>query len=305
MRAWDVEFDSLEATRKEASNNEKDYFIANRDKVKRTLLGAAAYTGGTPRPGLSAVVNLPAVRAVLFLLRRDASRGHGVYENRYTYAARVGQALKLNSVRAEIDQALADIAANEDLTKTSGLTATNGHYAAMDLNGPGVRYYGDICLVLKENALPTDTLILERNSFEVRVPPTAGRPGTVKEKLKKWAGQWRAHGVFMAAMRVMAGRPLGLRLMTTGTVSNGLIEDEDYLEIVIHKRFYPKNVAEVRVTAEDAAAEALIGDRARVGLAPTGAEALWRYRRRVAARLARRPVRNLPLRVVTTTGRAR
>ncbi|WP_187431192.1 hypothetical protein ROLI_013610 [Roseobacter fucihabitans] len=299
MRAWDVEFGDLEAKGDTVTEDEKAYFTANRDIAKKTLSGNAAYAGGTPRSALCAVVNLPAVRAVLFLLPSAPSKGHGEYQNRYTYAATVGKALPTNGVREKIDAALADIVVE------NGLTKTNGHYAAMDLNGTGVRYFGDVCLVLKDCTVAADTLILERNGFEVRVPPVAAGDDTLEAELTKWAGKWAKHAVSMAAMRVIDGRPLGRRLMTTGTVSDRLIEDEDYLEVIMHAGFEPKDVAEVRVTAEDAGAEALIGDRARVGLAPTGAEALWRYRRRLATRLARGSGRNMLVRVVTTTGRAR
>jgi hypothetical protein len=299
MRYWDVEFDDLEASGQGVSDDEKDYFNANKDITKKTLSGKAAYIGGKPRSALCAVVNLPAVRAVLFLMPYDQTKGHGVYENQYTYASRVGEPLKNNGVRKEIDEALARI------SKRDGLAAKNGHYAAMDLNGTGVRYFGDVCLVLKEDTVAPKTLILERNSFEVRVPPADRKTGSVAEKLENWAGKWGAHAVYMAAKLIMEGQPLGQRLMKTGTISDRLIEDEDYLEVIMHKGFKPDDVAEVRVTAEDAAAEALIGDRARVGLAPTGAEALWRYRRRLATWLARSTASKLPVRVVTTTGRAR
>lgn len=273
------------------------YHNANLDIAKETLEGSAAFAGGQLRACLCAVVNLPAVRAVWFMMDAARGSGRGVYENRYTHAARVGARLPPNSARERIDEALAGIASWNQLSRT------NGHYAAMELNGTGVRYYGDVCLVLKDATVDADTLVLERNSYEVRVPPASRSGRDLTEILQDWSGTWSGDAVLMAAHKVMDGRSFGDRRMTAGTVSDLVVEDEDYLEVVLHHGFEPKDLAEVRVTAEEAAAEALIGDRTRVGPAPTAAQALWRFRRRVAATLARG--RGLQVRVVTTTGRAR
>lgn len=306
MAGWKDKFD--EARMVPAKDDVADFFNANLDAAREALEGTSAFAGGRPRPALRAVINLPAVRAVRFLAPEDAARGQGIYENRYTYAARVGRALPEGSVREEIDQALAGLDAS------GKLTTENGHYATMELNGTGVRYYGDVCLVPKDDAVTEETLVLERNSYEVRVPPAARDAGTTQDKLAAWVGTWGADAIFMAARKVVSNHPKGTRRMTTGTVSDGLVADEEYLEVVLPRdveergdapkdeRLRPSELSELRVTAEDAAHEALIGDQARVGMAPTGAQALWRYRRRVAAMLARR--RGLPFRVVTTTGRA-
>jgi hypothetical protein len=301
---WEKIYDALR--RPNATTDQDRYHNANWETVKDTLEGSAAYAGGQGRAGICAVVNLPAARALWFLLPPSKGPGCGVYENRYRNAARVGAALPSGSAREKIDQALEDISDDPKLTKTSG------HYAAVELNGTGIRYFGDICLVLKADTVEPKTLTLLRNSFEVRVAPAASKldglrgrayEQELRQVLADWAGQWDPDGVFIAASRIMENRPDGTRRMTTGAVSDGVLEDEDYIELILSHGFAHSGVDEIRVTAEDAGAEALIGDQAHVGMAPSGAAALWRFRRRITTMLARRIP--LTVRVVTTTGRTR
>jgi hypothetical protein len=43
--------------------------------------------------------------------------------------------------------------------------------AAAELNGAGIRFYGDVCLVLKPAAIAPDTKVLDRNSYDVLREP--------------------------------------------------------------------------------------------------------------------------------------
>lgn len=304
MCNWKKRFD---VTRKshDGQTNEM-YFRANCDVVRDTLGGIAAYAGGTARAAVSVVVNMPAYRAARFMKPQSRGSGFGRYENRYSYSRRVGQPLNNDSAREQIDRALADI------DPSSALSKRNGHYAAMELNGTGIRYFGDICLVLKPDIVDDETLTLQRNSYEVRVRPSLDRydklsgalqRGKFLEILHEWAGRWAKDGVLLAACKIMETHPPQTRRMTTGTVSDRVLEDEDYIELIMSHGFGRRDVAELRLTAEDAASEALIGDQARVGLTPTASQALWRFRRRVATLRARGI--GIPVRVVTTTGRSR
>ncbi len=282
------------------------YFEANKRTVTATLTGAPAHGGGRARQGLCVVVNLPARRAISFLMPHSPGTGQGMYHNRYAHAQIVGKPLPTGGAREKLDKALSDISPDRKLS------ARSGHYAALEVNGTGVRYFGDVCLVLKPETVGAETLTLLRNSYDVRTPPASekldGLTGDdwdkqVRDILTSWMGAWGDDGVYIAATKIMANAPDTNRRMTTAHVSGGVLSDEDYIEVVLSHGFDPTAVAELRVTVDDAAAEALIGDRTRVGHPPSAAEALWRFRRRVVSMRAQS--RNLPVRVITTTGRAR
>jgi hypothetical protein len=304
MPSWKETFDALSCN--SMLTEFVSYFEANKQVVTGTLSGAPAHGGGQPRTGLHVVVNLPSRRAISFLMPPSAGTSQGKYQNRYAYARIVGKPLPTSGARDKIDEALAEV------SQDSNLGARDGHYAAMEVNGFGVRYFGDICLVLKPETVDADTLTLLRNSYDVRTLPASqsldGLTGQswdneVRQIFKSWMGKWARDGVHIAATKIMTNAPYTNRRMTTAHVSGGVLNDEDYIEVVLSHEFGPSDVEELRVSAEDAAAEALIGDRTRVGHPPSASDALWRYRRRVASKLAQS--HNLPARVITTTGRAR
>lgn len=86
-------------------------------------------------------------------------------------------------------------------------------------------------------------------------------------------------------------------------MSDGVLEDEDYLEALMTRSFGPREIQEVRLSAADVALDERIRSRGLSGFPPTHAELLWRRRRRVSeGRLAEK---RIPVRVVTTTGRTR
>jgi hypothetical protein len=305
---WPALFGGLKS---QATDQEsQDYFDANKDMVISTLQGNSPHGGAQQRHGLCVVFNLSALNAIRFLLSQRRGPGFGTYLNRYSAQKPAGSPLAGPSVRDRIDAALSAISAKLNLVP---LGQTDAHYGAMELNGTGIRYFGDICLVLRADNVDPKTLILLRNSYDLNVTPVSRRFGGLtrtaqddlaEEILKdEWAGEWLAHGHFIAAKKIMDAAPETTRRMTTARISQGVLDDEDYVEVVRAGTFTPGAILEIRLTAEDAAAEALIGDRARVGHPPSAAQALWRNRRRAVARLAEEHA--LPIRVVTTSGRTR
>ena len=86
-------------------------------------------------------------------------------------------------------------------------------------------------------------------------------------------------------------------------ISTGILEDEDYIEVLKTQSFGTHDIAEVRLSAADVAMDGRIRSRAESGLPPSHAELLWRRRRRVAE--ARLTEKDIPIRVVTTLGRSR
>ena len=109
----------------------------------------------------------------------------------------------------------------------------------------------------------------------------------------------------MAVVKILEGRADDRRRMTTGAVSQGVLSDEDYIEVPKRGSFAAKDLEECRLGAADAAAEARIADRLHNGPPPSFAELQWRHRRRVAEALLANGPDRVPVRVVVTVGRDR
>lgn len=303
---WNKKATSLSPPAAPASATAHDYFAANVDMVRRTLNGKGPHSTSSPAPGMRIVYNLPARHALSFLDHSSSLPGRGAYLNRTDVNRVIGKPLPKNSLRDRVDQAVC-AAAN---VLRSSLTPQTAYYGAMELNGTGIRYFGDVCLVLAPN--DDDPVMLIRNSYDLSVPPVVNRllPLTPIAQDRKaariaieWIGKWKSDACDMAIVKVMTHAAPTERRMTVGQVSKAILDDEDYIEIVRSKTFRPSDIEEIRLTAEDAALEARIADRIRVGGAPTSADMLWRFRRRwvdYAARQAGRVTRT-----VTSTGRAR
>ncbi|MFN5997176.1 MAG: hypothetical protein ACK47C_00605 [Paracoccaceae bacterium] len=308
MIDWQTLFDGLKGQAPDQFS--RDYFEANKDMVVSTLQGNSPHGGAQQRHGLCVVFNLSALNVIRFLLSQRRGPGFGTYLNRHSAQRPVGRPHAGPSIRDRIDAALSAISTTLNLVPLGPIDA---HYGAMELNGTGIRYFGDICLVLRADNVDPKTLILLRNSYDLNVTPVSRRFGglnrTAQDDLAQtilkdeWAGEWLAHGHFIAGKKIMDAAPETTRRMTTAQISQGVLDDEDYVEVVRAGSFTSHALLEIRQTAEDAAAEALIGDRSRIGHTPSAAHALWRHRRRAVARLAQEHA--LPIRVVTTSGRTR
>ena len=103
------------------------------------------------------------------------------------------------------------------------------------LGGTGVRYYGEYCVVLKEDphVVPDDTLVLDRNSYDVMFEPLKGC-GPVDGIVKRLRGQWDDGLVAMVKMRILPALGAAPRLATSGTASDVLLHDENFVEV--HKQ---------------------------------------------------------------------
>jgi len=104
----------------------------------------------------------------------------------------------------------------------------------------------------------------------------------------------------MALRRVLSEVTHNVRLVTSGTVSERLLRDQEYIEVHLDGTFTPTDLEEVRLSPDDAA-EFAIAERERQGLHTTLVEHIWRQRRAdVIQDLAKA---KLPVRVVTLHGR--
>lgn len=193
------------------------------------------------------------------------------------------------------------------------LDCKNTYFGAAELNGTGVRFYGDYCLVLRPGAPQREFQILDRNSYDVIREPLStiignevtqgGQLEKRKELLQDMAGRWGSDLCDMVSLRMLGALNSSWRRITTGQVSQGILLDEDYIEVLRQGSFGPQDLEEARTSGADVALEAQIIENARDGSAPPLAEQLWcRQRRRAAMSLRKAGIR---VRVPTVSGRVR
>ncbi|MEU1973178.1 hypothetical protein ABZ477_16100 [Microbacterium sp. NPDC019599] len=240
---------------------------ANEDIVRRVVLGIDPHTDEQDTDsGVRVVVNVAAVHVPSVL--KDG------YKNRYDLnkAPIVGSR---QDKRLDVDTAVAAI---------DGVTPAGLYYAAMELNGAGMRFYGDFGMVLKTERIDEDQLVLFMNSFDIEREPLRGRvngdPERRAEAAREIAGGWRDRAEMVwQKLRDNGGIPQA-RLISSAAVSHGVLDDEDYLEVPLSGSFGSGNVDHVRTAAPDAAREAAItNNEARRGLT----QSQWVSQRRHAA----------------------
>src|SRR4029079_16002742 len=61
---------------------------------------------------------------------------------------------------------------DEALAKLTAGPKESIYFGAVELNGTGVRFYGDLCLILAPQNVPQTTVILESNSYDLVRPPS-------------------------------------------------------------------------------------------------------------------------------------
>jgi hypothetical protein len=271
------------------------YKRANADLIRRILNGFGIDSGRQrPNAGMRVVFNVPAVH-VSAILKDGFKNAHDLAAGRLGDPAPEG----VSSRRARIDQAITAAGRFTDATKL--------YYGAVELNGAGMPYYGDMCLVLRPASIADETAVLFRNSYDLDRDPIRSRVGGEDCKLQDEAGEligrWPDDVPEMAICKIVEGAPDTARLCTTAAVSGGVLCDEDYLEVVRERAFDAEDIAEVRTSATDAGAEALIAQRQVSGPIPTAAQSLWRQRRRDAERTIE--ATGIAVRIVTTVGRLR
>lgn len=187
----------------------------------------------------------------------------------------------------------------------------NVYFGAVELNGSGIRFYGDVCLVLKRDALRDDTAVLDRNSYDLVRPPISqiieqaapNQDRARKDQALQLKGSWKADLGAMAAVKAFQVLVLRLRRSTTGQISEAVRDDEDYMEVLRIGSFRAADLQEARLSAAEAAHDALTGQRLLSRPAPRLEALIWRHRRRIAEQDLRRS--GVPVRIVTTSGRTK
>ena len=253
---------------------------ANADAVQSVL----RTTQGTR---VRVVVNISSAHVPSFCDRTKANL-YPAYLNTYDLEkakARAGASPPAShwKPREVVDHALAGI---------HGKPMEEMYFAAADLNGTGVRFYGDVTLVLHADEVEETTLVLDRDSYDVLMPPystvvDAFRGHATRQYVRRlilgWlSGRWSADLPLIGATKVLGLTGARNRRFTTGQIAQALLDDEDYVEVIRHRSFDATCLDSARVSIDDVAIEADIDRRSASKRPPSHLEALWLLQRRDA-----------------------
>jgi hypothetical protein len=286
----------------------KEYADANAEGVSAAIVGRGPF-GEDPDPdaGAHAIANIASVHIPSFVrasLKQPPDPKP--YKNGYDLKRyRVGdpEPDKTLKRREKVDRAL---------PLPDGSRPWDIYFTAVELNGAGIRFYGDVGLLLRKDRVDANTTILDRNSYELVRDPIATRirNGTAGTEDQRWrneaeklAGVWSKDLRDIGIIKVMGDLGCGARRWTPGQISNALLDDEDYIEVLLTGSFSTRNLSEARIAADDAAYENLIAERSRLGPPPRFESLLWRHQRRNAD--AALQAARVPVHVAVTSGRVR
>jgi hypothetical protein len=302
FRDWDKEATDFLATAADAQRSA--YGNANLNTCKDLVAGRDPYSGNEDgESGARMVVNISSAHIPAFCAASRRSDPKP-YKNGYDLGTfRIGSPGPDADVREIVDDAL---------PLNAGLTPKDVYFGALELAGAGIRFYGDVCLVLRSGAIAAGTLILDRNSFDLISEPLRSlinNPpvGVSQEQARRkeatdLAGHWNEDRGSMAGLRALQSIGLTLRRYTGGQIAEAIRQDEDYIEIVKAHSFSTTELQEARFSASEAAYDALTADRDNNGPPPRLEALQWRYRRRTAEKELRNM--GVTVGVVTTSGRS-
>lgn len=220
----------------------------------------------------------------------------GDYKNAYQMPVVNGKQRRPSKTRIRVDRLI-------------GLSdPATTYFCALEMSGPGVRFYGEYCAVLKS---PDDarrvSRVLDRNSYELICNPLKsylegfderGRRGFIDGLGAAFRSRDCAD---LLAIRVMQTQNGHSRLLTSGTIGAAVIRDEDYVEAYHEGPIALPTVLELREGGEEKAIEASINGRWLAMQNVSVEEMLW-LRRREAVRGAARKA-GIPTTTVIASGR--
>lgn len=284
------------------------YLVANVDAIQRAASGMGPDSDKVDsHAGARVVVNLSSVHVPAFCAA-SKNKEATPYKNAYDLDA-IAPAMGANAPsdrRRLVDAAL-------PLSKSKKQTPASTYFGTVELHGAGIRFYGDICLVLKAKAITSDTVLLDRNSYDVLRSPAReeidrqsdpkAQASARSDMLRDWRGLFKRDGGAMVAIKVLGLLGARERRLTTGQISEAVRDDEDYIEVLRHGSFAADELQEARISAADAAHDAFVGTRLRGRPVPRLEALIWRDRRGRAERALRSC--GVPVVIVTTGGRTR
>lgn len=267
---WSVRLDEW---LRERSPEYEAFHHANASHIAQSILEGEA--------ALRMVVNIPP-DALLGFLRV------GRYQNAYERKVAIGLSPNnVNERRRRVDQLLFESEAGRY------------YFGALALGGCGVRFYGEYCMVLREVA--PETRLMDRNSWDIEFEPL--NRCDPKEVVRFLKGQWGSDATHIAKLKVLPQLMERVRLTTTGTVSEALLNDESFVEVHKKDSFVPKDLYEIREPTTGPSVEAQLRYRCDQGQHLSVEEAIWLHRRSYLNReLANNRIRP---RIVETSGRSR
>jgi hypothetical protein len=242
-----------------------------------------------PRAGARAVVNLASVHVPNFCERSRTGMAPA-YLNSYDLKkaqVRVGNDPPDDhwKNREIVDHALAPL---------HGHPMNEVYYSAAELNGAGIRFYGDICLVLMPSEIAPDTAVLDRNSYDVLRAPFRDSVERYSDQRRRQAarsfiltalsGSFAGDLKTMGAVKVLVATGERDRRFSTGQISGGLLDDEDYIEILKIGSFDTRGVETARISAGEAALESHVEQRLQGNPPAPHWARLWLTERRAAMR---------------------
>jgi hypothetical protein len=230
--------------------------------------------------GLRVVVNISAHALLSFLAERR-------YRNLYESPVIGGTRQQASPERQRIDTLL-------ELDPPDQF-----YFGAVALGGTGVRFYGEYCIVLQPSAIDANTQVFDRDSYDLLLPPLANAltHASIVEMLR---GKWE-DVVDMLTLKLLPELRGSRRLVTTGTVSEMILRDQEFVEV--HKRgaITVSSIEELRQSPDEVAIEARIAARSAAGFPPTAVELRWLQRRDEVVRALE--ASGLSYRIVTLHGR--
>jgi len=272
---------------------------ANVEAIKNTVLSGDPNAPSKAKGGACIVLNMAAADVPDFC--RDGYKNIYQLETDYRLKkerrlVQVGDPPKVSETRKFVDKAL---------DAARGIKPEVTYFAAIELSGPGIRFYGDICLVLKRNDAVRNAWLLDRNSYDlVRNPinqEIKGSAALAMAKVSEHSFQFDPYLQSVSVRKVMEQTTAPDRRLTAGEIAEKLRADEDYIEVFWQQPITAEDILEARSSASDAAAEALTTAQLRTGPAPSLAQLTSRAQRGAAQRALRKA--RVPFRVVTTSGR--
>lgn len=304
--SWNAKLEQLKNRFVRGNKSGRDYLLANIKAVQQAVSGGGPDRHDEdPRAGVRVVVNLSSVHVPAFC-EAEKKGDPKPYKNAYDIekmACNEGNPAPLSERRRLVDAAL---------PLPLGQSPSETYFGTVELNGSGIRFYGDVCLVLKVDSIGPNTVVLDRNSYDVIRSPAIERVNSLPKAqqsnersavLRQWSGFFRRDIGTIVAIKTISTYGAIQRRLTTGQISEAARDDEDYIEVLRLGTFAPSDVQEARIASDEAAHDALVSARFPIKPAPRLEQLIWRDRREHAERALR--ARGVRVKIVTSSGRTR